>query len=35
MGIEAKDDQNQNMYSALEKNKKHVKQGRCNVDTTN
>ena len=33
MGNGAKEDQNQDMYGALEKNKKQVKQGQCNVDT--
>ena len=33
MGNEAKEDHNQNMYGAIEKNKKQVKQGQCNVDT--
>ena len=33
MGNGAKEDQNQNLYCALEKNKKQVKQGQCNFDT--
>jgi hypothetical protein len=33
MGNGAKEDQNQDMYGALEKNKKQVNQGQCNVDT--
>ena len=33
MGNGAKEDQNQDMYGALEKNKKQVRQGTCNVDT--
>ena len=33
MGNGAKEDQNQNMYGAFEKNKKQVKQGQFYVDT--
>ena len=33
MGNGAKEDQNQDMYGALEKNKKQGKQGKCIVDT--
>jgi hypothetical protein len=33
MGNGAKEDQNQDMYGVLEKNKKQVNQGQCNVDT--
>ena len=33
MGIRAKENQNQDMYGALEKNKKQVKQDQCNIDT--
>ena len=35
MGNGDKEDPNQDMYGALEKNKKQVKQGQCNVDTKN
>ena len=33
MGNGAKEDQNQDMYGALEKNKNQVRQGKCNVGT--
>ena len=33
MGNGTKEDQTQDMYGALEKNKKQVKQGQFNVDT--